>query len=263
MEREEGLEVARRSGIAGSGAEPGRSFPCLRFPEGRRSLVTPGGWVLGVRTQGTRCVFSSRGGWQKPHRLPVLPEGCPLPVPQFPRQQPPLTALLVGMPGQSWRGKGGLLPGAASGPAEAAWGTVNTPPPLFKPLPVVRRAPGVRTCVWAGAGTSLKAPRGPSRSWEGAVAGRGARAAPERVCAGGPSSGSVGPRLGAGRVEGWPGCSIPSSGCGGEGRREGEWRRPPGKGNCSPSSPGLPRVREDARYRLGSAGALPRGPGTE
>lgn len=144
-------------------------------------------------------------------------------------------------------GRGGLLPGAASGPAEAARGTVNIPPPLFKPLPVVRRAPGVRTCVWAGAGTSLKAPRGPSRSWEGAVAGRGARAAPERVCAGGPSSGSVGPRLGAGSVEGWSGCSIPSSGCGGEGRREGEWRGPPGEGGCSPTFPSLPRVREDAR----------------
>lgn len=66
MEREEGLEVARRSGIAGSGAEPGRSLPCLRFPEGRRSSVTPGGWVLGVRTRGTRGGFSSRGVAEAP-----------------------------------------------------------------------------------------------------------------------------------------------------------------------------------------------------
>lgn len=66
MEREEGLEVARRSGIAGSGVEPGRSFPCLRFPEGRRSLVTPGGWVLGVRTGGTGGGFSSRGVAEAP-----------------------------------------------------------------------------------------------------------------------------------------------------------------------------------------------------
>lgn len=106
MEREEGLEVVRRSGIAGSGAEPGCNFPCLRFPEGRRSLVTPGGWVLGCGL-GAHAVGSAAGGWQKPQRLPVLREGSSLPVPQFPRQQAPLAALLVGMPGQSWRGEGG------------------------------------------------------------------------------------------------------------------------------------------------------------
>lgn len=219
MEREEGLEVARRSGIAGSGVEPGRSFHCLRFPQGRRSLVTPGGWVLGVRTRGTRGGFRSRGVAEAPPTAGT-PGGEPSRCASVsPTAAPPHRAACGDGRAELAGGRGGLLPGAASGPAEAARGTVNTPPLLFKPLPVVRRAPGVRTCVWAGAGTSLKAPRGPSRSWEGAVAGRGARAAPERVCAGGPSSGSEGPRLGAGRVEGWPGCSIPSSGCGGEGRR--------------------------------------------
>lgn len=192
-------------------------------------------------------------GSQKLHRRRYSRRGAPSPCLSFPGSRHPQRAA-CGDARAEVGGEGGRPPaGGCIRPCRSRPGHRKHPPPLFKPLPVVRRAPAVRTCVWAGAGTSLKAPRGPSRSWEGAVSGRGARAAPERVCAGGPSLGSAGPRLGAGRAEGWPGCSILWSGCGSEGRREGEWRGAPREGSCSPSSPSLPR-----RGRMpGTGWALP------
>lgn len=156
-----------------------------------------------MRTQGTRGVFSSRGV-AGASATADSPGGEPPPRASVSLAAPPPPRCLQGCPGRAGGGKGGPPAGGRIRPCRGRPGHRKHPPPLFKPLPVVRRAPGVRTCVWAGAGTSLKAPRGPSRPWEGAVAGRGARAAPERVCAGGPSSGSVGPRLGAGRGKDGP-----------------------------------------------------------
>lgn len=60
----------------------------------------------------------------------------PLPVPQFPLGRLPHTALPAGVPrhgGGGLVGGGGFLPGAASGPTEAARGTVNTPHPFSSP----------------------------------------------------------------------------------------------------------------------------------
>lgn len=147
MERGEGLEVARRSGIAGSGVEPGRSFPCLSFPEGRRSSVTPGGQVFWGCGLGAHAVCSAAWGWQELQRLSVLPERSPLPVPQFPRSCRPTPRCLRGCPGRAGGGRGALLPGAASGPAEAARGTVNTPHPFSSPcLSFGGRRVCVRVC---------------------------------------------------------------------------------------------------------------------
>lgn len=63
-------------------------------------------------------------------------------------------------------------------------------------------------------------------------------------------------------MEGWPGCSIPASGCGGEGDREGEWRGPREEG----AVPHLPQPavgQGGCPVPAGLSGALPRGPDAE
>lgn len=177
------------SGRAMSAVEPGRSLPCLSFPRGRRYSVARGGHVLGVLGPGRQSELCSRG-------VPVLPQRNPHPrasVSPLSGRLPP-TALPAGMPGQGgegWRRGWGAPPGGRIRPRRGRLGHRKHPPPLFKPLPVVRRALGVRTCVWAGAGTYLKAPPGTQPAAGGGSRGE-ARAELQRDRAGGPRPDPVG-----------------------------------------------------------------------
>uniref|UniRef100_A0A8D0F1R9 Protein kinase domain-containing protein n=1 Tax=Strix occidentalis caurina TaxID=311401 RepID=A0A8D0F1R9_STROC len=124
-----GVPVGR--GGPGERWSRGAASPASVSPGKRRSSVAPGGHVLGVLALGRWGGLCRRGEAGAPAAAggPEGPGGgaSPLPVPQFPPgAAAPPPRCRRGYPGREGRaGGGGLLPGAVSGPAEAARGTVQ------------------------------------------------------------------------------------------------------------------------------------------
>lgn len=136
----------------------GRGGPGARWSRGAASSasVSPGDagsrWArFGGAGSGQAGCALQPGGWQEPQQLLVLPrggKGPPSRASVSPGAAAPHRAACGGA--WAWRGRaswGELLPGAASGPTEAARGTVNTPHPFSSPcLSFGGRRACVRVC---------------------------------------------------------------------------------------------------------------------
>lgn len=198
----------------------GRGGPGARWSRGAASSasVSPGDagsrWARfgGAGSGQAGCALQPGGaaGAAAAAGAPEGRKGTPFPCLSFPWGGCPPPRCLrgcLGMEGEGWLG--GAPPGGRIRPHRGRPGHRKHPPPVFKPLPVVRRASGVRTCVWAGARTYLKAPPGdPAGRGRGLLGESQGRAGVGLCWESEPRSGGMG--LGE---WGQPSCSIPPAGC--------------------------------------------------